>query len=148
MIVKGRHVAGMGGANRSVKRQKKIFHRLGLPGAIDLYDGTINLDTSPYGFRLVSFDYLFSDVKHKSFPRKRVETFGFITIEKLFYKSITYENWGYIYIPHNSPHFGNEQMFELIGRKIEGFNPGDALQIHVDDKHLRALPYPFPMADK
>ncbi len=133
MIIKGMHISGMGGANRSIKRQRKFFHILGLPGIEELFNGTINLSTAPDGYAIQSYDYFFPEVKFKSFPRKRVEDFGFITIKNLYYEDEVFQNWGYIYLAHSSPHFGNNQMFELLGQKITDFREGASLAIEITD---------------
>lgn len=140
MIIEGRHIQGMGGANRSIKRQKKFFEKLGLPGVEAVFNGTINLSTAPRKYKICRFDYFFPSVQYKFFPRKRTEDFGFISITRLIYNSETFHNWGYIYVPHSSPHFGNEQMFELIGRRIENFKPGDEISVEVADAAMEEIP--------
>jgi len=139
MIIKGYHIHGMKGARRSLKRQKKIFVELGLPGAEKFFNGTINIDTQPVEYTIGSFDYLFKNVEHKSFPRKRQEDFGFIIIEELIHNNISYKKWGYIYIPHKSPHFKNLHMFEIIGPPLKNFKEYDTFKLMINAGRLVKL---------
>lgn len=136
MIIKGIHIHGMKGARRSLKRQKKKFAELGLPGAENFFNGTINIDTRPAEFDIVSFDFLFRDVSHKSFPRKRAEDFGFITIEELVHNDRRYKRWGYLYFPHDSLHFNKRYIFELIGPELENFTERDAFELKIKANRL------------
>jgi hypothetical protein len=136
MNITGKHISGMGGASRSVKRQKSVFAKLGLPGAKDFYNGTINIVTSPNNYRIDKYDYFFRNVVHKKFPFKRIEDFGFIEIFNLKHNGISYANWGFIYFPLNSPHFGKNDFFELLGKKIENINNGDEFEIQIADGML------------
>ncbi len=137
MIIKGIHIQGMKGARRSLKRQKKAFVELGLPGAERFFNGTINIDTTPEEYDLVQFDYVFRQVQHKSFPRKRIEDFGFIEILELLHNNTRYENWGYLYFPHNSPHFNNPSIFEMVGPALPDFDQGDGFEIKIKNGRLK-----------
>lgn len=139
MIIKGVHTQGMGGANRSVRKQLPLFKKLGLPNAETLFEGTINLDCQPHGYKILSYDHLFTDVIYKRFPFKRQEDFGFIRILRLWHKGIMHEDWGFVYVPHKSPHFGNQSLFELLGKRIENFTPGDPVMIQVADDRVGLL---------
>jgi hypothetical protein len=136
MDISGKHISGMGGANRSVKRQKSVFAKLGLPGAKDFFNGTINIDTSPNNYQIDKYDFFFRNVVHKKFLFKRIEDFGFIEILNLKHNGISYDNWGFLYFPLNSPHFGKNNFFELLGRKIENINNGDIIEIQIPDGML------------
>lgn len=137
MMIKGVHIHGMKGAKRSLKRQKKAFAKLGLPGAKEFFHGTINIDTSPFEYTIVKFDFLFRDVKHKSFPRKRIEDFGFIEILELVHNNIRYEKWGYLYVPHKSPHFNTHNMFEMVGPELRYFERNGIFEIKINEGRLK-----------
>ncbi len=137
MIIRGVHIHGMKGARRSLKRQKKAFMKLGLPGAENFFNGTINVDTTPEKYDIVQFDFLFRDVQHKSFPRKRIEDFGFIEILELLHDTTRYEKWGYIYIPHKSPHFNNRCIFEIVGPELQHFNQNDTFELKIKNGRLK-----------
>jgi len=139
MIITGYHIHGMKGAKRSLKRQKKIFAELGLPGAEKIFNGTINIDTQPDEYEVEKFDYLFKNVQHKIFPRKRMEDFGFIMIQELIHKKEKYEKWGYLYFPHKSKHFTKRHVFELIGPELENFHEGDTFEVKIKENRLKKL---------
>jgi hypothetical protein len=139
MIIDGRHIQGMKGARRSVKRQKNHFIELGLPGADRFFDGTINIDTSPFEYMIESFDYIFRDVGHKSFPRKRIEDFGFIIIAELIHRGKRYRNWGYFYVPHSSPHYERQHIFELIGPELPALKVHDTLNLTLNENRLQKI---------
>jgi hypothetical protein len=137
MIVAGRYVHGMKGARRSFRRQKKHFVRAGLPGVGLMHNGTINVNTLPAEYYIQSYDYLYKDIKHKSFPRKRIEDFGFIHILRLEYNGIVYDDWGYMYFPHKSPHYEKLHIFELVGPYLQGLRENDIIEITVGSDRLR-----------
>jgi len=139
MIIKGRYIHGMKGAKRSLKRQKKYFAKLELPGVDELFDGTINIDTSPTEYEIGSFDYIFRDVQHKTIPRKRVEDFGFIVIDELLHGDKRYKKWGYIYFPHNSPHFERQHVFEIIGPELPSLKEHDYFELKIKKGRLRKI---------
>ncbi len=132
MIIKGVHQRGMGGANRSIKKQKGIFMRRGL--LLDnCFNGTININSLPNRYKLIKFDELFRTVIYWSMPRFRREDFGFIKITSLQHKGRKYENWGYIYFAHKSPHSSNDHVFELLGPELNDLATGDELVIEIGD---------------
>ncbi len=141
MKISGRHIQGMGGANRSIRRQKKRFVKLGLPEIEHAFNGTINIDTSPINYSVRSYDYYFKDVVHKGFPFKRIEDFGFIEILELFHKGKLYKNWGYIYFAKKSPYSDKSNFFELVGKKIDELSSHDTVEITVKDELLKELNY-------
>ncbi len=139
MIITGKHVHGIGGAKRSVKRQKQKFAKLGLLGAESFYDGTINLNTLPKKYKVINYDYFFKDVVHRFFPTIKKESFGFIEIIELEHCNKKYDNWGYIYFPQKSPHIGKPGFFELIGRKIDSFNYNDSFKLTIKDGLIKEI---------
>ncbi len=139
MKIKGYHIHGIGGANRSIKRQKKRFNKLGLAGIEDAFNGTINIDTSPNKYEVVSYDYFFPNVIHRVFPTIKREDFGFIKILELSHNGIIYKNWGYIYIAAKSPHFQRQDFFELLGRKLSNFSFNGLIEITIKDGLLKEL---------
>lgn len=137
MIIQGTHLHGMKGARRSFKRQKKLLSTLGLPDVKSFFDGTINIDTSPVNYEIIKFDYFYENIKHKVFPRKRIEDFGFISITELRHRGEKYINWGYIYFPHNSPHFKRSHIFELIGPEIPDLKDNDIFELKVKNGRMK-----------
>ncbi len=130
MIIKGKHQHGMGGANRSIRKQKKSLIKRGVEIS-DCFAGTINLNTSPKHFKVIKYDIFLQDVCFWSFPRYRKEDFGFIRILKLKHRGNVYPDWGYIYFPHKSPHFQNTSLFELLGPELPGFKPSDQVELEI-----------------
>lgn len=132
MIIKGVHQRGMGGANRSIKKQKAVFIRRGLP-LETCFNGTININSLPNRYSLIKFDALFRNVIYWSIPRFRREDFGFINIISLRHKGKEYKNWGYIYFAHKSPHSNSDHVFELLGPELKDLTTGDELVIEIGD---------------
>ncbi len=138
MIIKGLHQKGMGGANRSIKKQKGIFMRRGL--LLDnCFNGTININSLPHRYRLIKFDALFRNVIYWSIPRFRREDFGFINIITLRHNDKEYKEWGYIYFAHKSPHSSNDHVFELLGPELKNLATGDELEIEIGDGLLECI---------
>ncbi len=138
MIIKGVHQRGMGGANRSIKKQKDIFVRRGL-SLENCFNGTININSYPKKYKLIKFDALFRNVIYWSIPRFRREDFGFIKITSLKHKSKEYKDWGYMYFAHKSPHSSNDYVFELLGPELKNLATGDALEIEIEDGLLECI---------
>ncbi len=138
MIIKGVYQSGMGGANRSIKKQKDIFVRRGL-SLKDCFNGTININSFPRRYKLIQFDALFRNVIYWSIPRFRREDFGFINIIKLRHKDKEYKAWGYIYFAHKSPHSSIDHVFELLGPELKNLATGDELEIEIGDGLLECI---------
>ena len=141
MIIKGVYQSGMGGANRSIKKQKGIFVRRGL-SLENCFNGTININSLPTRYRLIKFDTLFRNVIYWSVPRFRREDFGFIKITSLKHKDKEYINWGYMYFAHKSPHSKNDHVFELLGPELKNLSKGDELELEVRDGMLECISGP------
>lgn len=139
MIIKGIHQSGMGGANRSIRKQKKAFARRGLL-LDEFFHGTINLNTSPKQYEVIKYDVMFQDVRYWSFPRFRKEDFGFIRVRLLKHRDVLYPDWGYVYFAHKSPHFTNHSVFELLGPELPGFEKSDAIEIEIGEGLMRCYP--------
>lgn len=138
MVIKGVHQRGMGGANRSIKKQKGIFVRRGL--ALDnCFNGTININSYPKRYKAVRFDALFRNVVYWSIPRFRREDFGFIKIISLKYQGKEYKDWGYIYFAHKSPHNAIDHVFELLGPELKNLVTGDVLEVEIGDGLLECV---------
>ncbi len=128
----------MGGANRSIKKQKGIFIRRGLP-LENCFNGTININSLPNRYKLLRFDELFQNVIYWSMPRIRREDFGFIKINSLKHKGKEYKHWGYIYFAHKSPHSNSDHVFELLGPELKDLITGDELVIEIEDGLLECI---------
>ena len=135
--IKGVIVKGMGGANISIRMQKPIFKSKGLLNVDNIFDGTLNVKLSQHRFEIIKFDHMFQKVKWH--PTEFPEDFGFIKIENINHRKISYHFPGYIYIPGNSPHRSNYRQFEVISQKIDNVNNGDLIDILIDNDRLRLI---------
>lgn len=117
--------SGIGDATGNTSTQKPFWKERGLPRVDDLKSGTINVDLSPFWYEVVAYDYFFGDIEWE--PHK-VEDFGFIQIEHIFYNRI-YWKPGYLYFPHRSPHFKNKNPIEICAVAISAVRPGEAIQV-------------------
>jgi hypothetical protein len=138
MIIKGIHQSGMGGANRSIRKQKKAFAGRGML-LENCFSGTININTAPLQYRVTNYDVFLKDVRYLSFPRFRKEDFGFIRIRLLKHRENVYQDWGYIYFAHKSPHFHNNSLFELLGPKLPGFKKTDHIEIEIEEGLMKCI---------
>ena len=136
MIIKGTHQSGMGGANRSIRKQKRAFSKRGV--MLDgFFYGTINMNTSPKQYEVIKYDLMLKDVRFWSFPRFRKEDFGFIKIYMLKHRGHIYPDWGYVYFAYKSPHFHNHSVFELLGPELPGFKNSDTIEIEIGEGLMR-----------
>ena len=133
MKIKGVIKEGLGLAGYTIYKQKPLFRERGLPGIDRMETKTLNLDISPFVFRILRYDYFFEDVECEPFG---VESFGFIQIDKIVYQSEGFEKPGYIYIPILSPHFSRRSQIEVISVKIPGLKAGDVIELEVKDGKL------------
>lgn len=108
---------GKGRANITIAKQKPFFKQEGLKNVDNFEDGSINVDISPSKYEVLKFDYFFENIK---WDKDKIEDFGFIIIEKIIYNNCEWVKPGYIYIPHNSPHFNDKSQFEVMSIKIHG----------------------------
>lgn len=121
---------GHGRATFYTQKQKPFFKQLDLRNVEKLRDGTINLDISPLTFRALKYDHFFEDV---IWDETRVETFGFVEIEEITYNGKNWEKPGYIYVPHNSPHFKNKIYMEVVAVEIPGITAGDKIALGIEE---------------
>ncbi len=117
----------------SLERQRPIFKSRGL----DLegyFNGTLNIDIRPYGFRMKKPEYTFHNVEwtdlhppeHFSFSRCRV-----------IYAGLEYAGW--VYYPHpetKERNFQNPSLLEAIAVPIRGIEYGDALQVLLNPEEV------------
>lgn len=125
---------GKGRAANYIPKQKPYFKQAGLKNVDNLKDGSINIDISPLKYEILNFDYFLKNVK---WDIGRIEDFGFITIEKIIYNNCEWEKPGYIYIPHNSPHFANKSQFEVIAVEILGIADNKDIKLIIKDGKLK-----------
>lgn len=103
------------------------------------FSGTININTAPLQYRVTNYDVFLKDVRYLSFPRFRKEDFGFIRIRLLKHRENVYQDWGYIYFAHKSPHFHNNSLFELLGPKLPGFKKTDHIEIEIEEGLMKCI---------
>ena len=66
----------------------------------------------------------------------RPETFSFVEIQLEFPIGGARHN-AWIYIPHDSPHFSDSSLAEVITKKIEGLTYGSECRIHLARGHVQ-----------
>lgn len=117
----------------ALDRQRPIFKLRGL----DLngyFNGTLNIDISPYVFRMEKPGYTFRNVEwtdlhppeHFSFSRCRV-----------IYMDVEYDGW--VYYPHPETklrNFQNPSLLEVIAYPISEIKYGDGLDVWVNPKEI------------
>lgn len=130
MKLEGLIKEGHSRATLYTQKQKPFLKQLGLKNVEKLKDGTINVDIFPLSFRVLKYDYFFENV---TWDETRVETFGFIGIEEIVYNSKSWEKPGYIYVPHNSPHFKNKSYMEIMAIEIPGITAGDKIALGIEE---------------
>jgi hypothetical protein len=110
----------------TIELQKPFFKHFGL-NLDDFFMGTLNIDISPYTFKIVNPTHTFKDVKWTlNFP---AETFSFAKCKIKFM-----QNWyeGYIYYPHPETkigHFQKNTMVELLAPYIEDIAYGNRVEL-------------------
>ena len=136
VLVQGYHVAS--GPSRdypygALDRQRPIFKTRGL----DLggcFNGTLNIDISPYAFRMLRPEFTFRNVEwtdlhppeHFSFSRCLVE-----------YRGAEYAGW--VYYPHpetKKRNFQNPALLEVIASRVPDIKYGDELQVRVNPARI------------
>ena len=121
---------GLRGATTSFQKQLAFFD---LPGIKALQNGSINLNIAPWTFSIKKFDYLFP---HIEWEPDRIEDFGFINVSNITYRGLSYDQPGYIYIPHGNPHFSDPSLLEIICIPIPKIYYGSLIQITIPDDRL------------
>jgi len=125
----GKISQGFGAATKTIAAQRSLFEKLGLKDVERLRDGTINIDISPNQFFPDNYDYFFKSVEWEN---GNIEDFGFIKIDKIIYQGQTYNGPGYIYVPHNSPHFSKRNQIEVLAIPIAGAQAGIPIEIIIN----------------
>lgn len=132
MLISGIAVKGLGIAKYTIPKQKKIFSKK-IDSVYEYKNGTINLRLNESIWGILKYDYYFEKVAWDKDGVYPAEDFGFIKINKLIHKDLEIENWGYIYFPTKSPHFGKNNQVELLGKNLFNLNMGDAITLEVPD---------------
>lgn len=135
MIISGIITNGLGVAVQTIDQQRPFFKERGLKNLDQLQNGTINIDISPKKFSILSFDYFYKNINWES---KGTEDFGFIEIKEIKYNGKIYSP-GYIYIPHNSPHFSNTSHLEVVAVTIPDIDSGHPIELLVNDGKIQLL---------
>ena len=117
----------------SLEMQMPCFRERGLDLS-HCYLGSLNLDISPFTFKIVKPDFTFPIVAWaEGFPP---ETFSFIAC------AVGYQGkWvdAYVYYPHPETkvrHFQSNSTLEIVAPFIEGIRYGDAVQLRLDDRKI------------
>lgn len=117
----------------ALDKQRPFFKSRGLD-LNDFFNGTLNIDISPFTFKLIKPEFTFHHVawtdlhppEHFSFSRCKV-----------IYKGVEYEGW--VYYPHPETklrHFQNPSLLEVIAYPIPDINYGDTVQVLVNAEEI------------
>lgn len=142
-IVRGRIVAGYGVASGegndprypegSLRMQAKYFKAQGIDLSL-YFNGTLNVDISPYTFNIGISRYFVKDVHWSEYIPP--ENFYFFDVSLLL-ESQTFS--GLIYLPDpvtKHDHHQKKSILELLLPKIKGLQYGDDVQLLVDKNQL------------
>ncbi len=119
--------------NNTISKQKPFFIKAGVDEIQNCYDGTINLDISPYEFKIVKPDY---EITCEWSPGT-IETFWLVKATIIFQEK-TYN--GYIYYPCPSPVKNHkDNIIELLAPKIENikYNDHSVVEVSVDKVKIK-----------
>ncbi|MBI2098078.1 MAG: hypothetical protein HYT49_00235 [Candidatus Wildermuthbacteria bacterium] len=111
--------------NNTIALQKPFFEKAGVEGISEMYSGTINVDISPFTFKIVEPDYRVTC----TWFEELTETFWFVKT-LIDYERKEYE--GYIYYPCPSDVKSHaDDTVELLSVKIPGVAYGMEISICV-----------------
>lgn len=137
-IIKGYQVASGLSKNSpyekgTIELQKPFFKKLGLD-LDDYYNGTLNLNISPYKFVCVKSNLIFKNIKwHNDFS---AETFSFSKC-KIFFNNSSFN--ALVYYPHKETkirHTHKDTTIEIISTFINNLNYGDFLEVELNIKEV------------
>lgn len=117
----------------ALERQRPLFKSLGLD--LEAYfNGTLNIDISPFIFKLVKPEFTFRHVEWTDLHPP--EHFSFSHC-RATYRDIEYEGW--VYYPHpetKARHFQNPSLLEVIAYAIPEIKYGDEVKVSVNPDRI------------
>jgi len=120
----------------TIATQIPLFRQLGLD-LLPYFQGTLNIDISPYACKVKNPQLTFRQVNWTQFHPP--EDFSFSPCQVL-YNDESYEGW--VYYPHPETkirHFHNPSVMELIAVPIPNIKYGDLLQIVINPLEIEII---------
>lgn len=117
----------------ALERQRPIFKERGLDLG-EYFNGTLNIDISPFSFDLLKPEFTFRDVRWTDLHPP--EHFSFSRC-KVIHKDKEYEGW--IYYPHPETkrrNFQNPSLLEVIAPRIADIKYGDQVEMLVNSERM------------
>ena len=117
----------------ALDRQRPLFKR----GGLDLdgfFNGTLNIDISPYAFKMEKPQYTFHDTEWTDLHPP--EHFSFSRC-KVIYREVEYDGW--VYYPHpetKKRNFQNPSLIEVIATPIPGIEYGAELEVALNPDEI------------
>jgi hypothetical protein len=134
VTIRGKVVPGIHGASTvSVVKQMPHFIRL-IPEMACCYEDTINIELEQP--LLVENPDVATEYAWQG-PGTAPERFYLHEI-RIEFPMGSAGRTAWIYVPHNSPHFGNRNQVEVIAQKLEGLEYGCQCQIHIPNARTEA----------
>jgi hypothetical protein len=120
-------------AEGSISMQIPFFQNLGLDLS-PYFRGTLNIDISPYTYKIQKPQYTFRQVDWTT--KHPPEDFSFVSCQVL-YKGDRYDGW--VYYPHPETklrHFQNPSVLEVIALPIADLVYGESLQLLINSQEI------------
>ena len=117
----------------TLDRQHPLFKTRGLDLS-GYFNGTLNIDISPFTFTMVKPEYTFLHVEWTDLHPP--EHFSFSHC-KVIFKETEYDGW--VYYPHPETklrHFQNPSLLEVIAKPIAGIGYGDEVDVLVNQDEI------------
>jgi len=117
----------------ALDRQRPLFKTRGLDLS-GYFNGTLNIDISPFTFTMVKPEYTFLHVEWTDLHPP--EHFSFSHC-KVIFKETEYDGW--VYYPHPETklrHFQNPSLLEVIAKPIVGIQYGDEIAVLVNPDEI------------
>jgi len=120
----------------TIATQMPFFQKLGLD-LTEYFQGTLNVDISPYTCKVKNPQLTFRQVNWTQFHPP--EDFSFSPCQVL-YNDASYEGWVYYPYPETKiRHFHNPSVMELIAVPIPHIKYGDLLQIVINPLEIEII---------
>jgi hypothetical protein len=117
----------------TLERQRPFFRALGLDLA-GCFNGTLNVDISPYRFVMRAPQFTFEKVAWTDLHPP--ETFSFSGCQVIFQGRV-YQGW--VYYPHpetKKRHFQNPSLLEVVAEPVQGIAYGDELSLRLNPAEM------------
>ncbi|MBC7876116.1 MAG: hypothetical protein H7Y59_03010 [Anaerolineales bacterium] len=142
ILVQGHQVASRASKDYpygTLEKQIPFFKSRGLD-LNSFFNGTLNIDISPYTFKLIKPEFTFQHVEWTDLHPP--EDFSFSRC-KVIYENIEYDGW--VYYPHPQTklrHFQNPSLLEVIAIPVPKIKYEDEVQVLVNPDEIEiVIPY-------